>query len=388
MSSHIENIKATIKKVMGLGSASHGLGQPVTRILFIANALIPTLQLSFSKPLAKQIAQGTVLTDLLSEFQIKELVKLRRSKAQVQDWITKRIRDFDPTIIIFCRYSGPHADHVTRMAEKMGIPTVFHVDDDLLNVPVEIGQKKFEFHNSPPRLETVRHLFENVDLVYCSTQALKNRIVSYGFENTFLVGEIYCSGKVLAPAEDRPVKKIGYMGFDHAHDLEMVLPAIVQVLRENSEIGFELFGSIPKPVVLEEFGARITVIPPIPNYEEFLEKFSTLQWDIGICPLAKTDFNAVKANTKWVEYTSVGTAVVASANTIYDGCCADGCGLLAADNDEWVRALDNLIRTPGHRVTQVKKAQQKLINEYSIERLEQQVAKILDVAQRSKKPQT
>ena len=33
--------------------------------------------------------------------------------------------------------------------------------------------------------------------------------------------------------------------------------------------------------------------------------------DIGICPLAPIDFNLMKANTKWVEYSSAGVAVVA-----------------------------------------------------------------------------
>jgi glycosyltransferase involved in cell wall biosynthesis len=247
---------------------------------------------------------------------------------------------------------------------------------------VEIGQKKYEFHNHPLRLDAVRHLLENVNLVYCSTEALKLRFVSYGLRSTFKVGEIYCSGKVLVPAVDRPVKKIGYMGFDHAHDLETVLPALIQVLRRNPEIEFELFGSIPKPAVLEEFGARVNVIPPVPNYEEFLTKFSSLNWDIGICPLAKTDFNAVKANTKWVEYTSVGTAVVASAETIYDTCCSDGCGALATTTEQWVNAIEVLIHDSHKRSMQVVTAQKRLKDEYSVDRLQRQVLDVLDSAVR------
>ncbi|KPY36446.1 MULTISPECIES: glycosyltransferase [Pseudomonas syringae group] len=391
MRSYIEKVKTAISGVFGRDQ-DEVVVEPVhecptepscERILFVANALIPTLQLSFLKPLAPRIEQGTVVTELLSEFQMKEQIDLRLSKAEVQAWIKTRVMQFKPTIMVFCRYSGPHTEYLTKLAGKLSIPTVFHVDDDLLNVPLEIGKKKHEFHNRPPRLEAVRHLLENVNLIYCSTKALEQRFLSYGFKSNFKVGEIYCSGKVLAPSVNRPVKKIGYMGFDHAHDLEMVLPALIQVLRRNPEVEFELFGSIPKPTVLEEFGDRVNVIPPVPIYEEFLEKFSSLNWDVGICPLAKTDFNAVKANTKWVEYTSVGTAVVASADTIYDVCCSDGCGLLATTTEEWISAVEALIHDSQRRSTQVAKAQMRLVADYSIERLERQVLDVLSSARKT-----
>jgi glycosyltransferase involved in cell wall biosynthesis len=381
MSSYIGKLRSALSGALGLAPKRPEPGvrkdRVPERILFVANALIPTLQLSFLKPLSTRIEKGEVVTELLSEFQMKEQIDLKLSKAEVQAWINKRVRQFKPTVMIFCRYSGPHAQYLTQLAGKLGIPTVFHVDDDLLNVPVEIGIKKHEFHNRPPRLETVRHLLENVNVVYCSTEPLKQRFMSYGFTSNFKVGGIYCSGKVLVPAVKRPVKKIGYMGFDHAHDLEMVLPALVQVLRRNPNVEFELFGSIPKPAVLEEFGSRVNVIPPVPNYEEFLERFASLGWDIGICPLVKTDFNAVKANTKWVEYTSVGTAVVASAGTIYDVCCADGCGLLATTQEDWINAIESLISDSHARFVLVEKAQQRLTEEYSIRRLEHQVLEVL-----------
>lgn len=387
MLSYVEKVKTTISvalaRVLGGNQAgTAGRDSAPARVLFVANALIPTLQLSFFKPLASIIDQDGLYTDLLSEQQMKEQFGKRLREAEVEKWINERVAKFKPTVIVFCRYSGPHTAYLTKLARKARIPTVFHVDDDLLNVPVEIGQKKYEFHNHPVRLEAVRHLLENVDLVYCSTEALKQRFVSYGLRSTFKVGEIYCSGKVLVPAVNRPVKKIGYMGFDHAHDLETVLPALIQVLRRNPEIEFELFGSIPKPAVLEEFGARVNVIPPVPNYEEFLTKFSSLNWDVGICPLAKTDFNAVKANTKWVEYTSVGTAVVASADTIYDTCCSDGCGALATTTEQWLSAIEVLIHDSQKRSMQVVAAQKRLKDEYSVDRLQRQVLDVLSSAVR------
>jgi len=388
MRSYMNSFKAAVRislaRTLGLNMSSKTVGtaNSPARVLFVSNAFIPTLQLSFFKPLANLIEQGELAAELLSEQQMREQFGKRLRGAEVEQWINKRIAQFNPTALVFCRYSGPHAQHITKLARRASIPTIFHIDDDLLNVPMEIGQKKYALHNHPLRLETVRYLLQNVDLVYCSTEPLKQRFVSYGLNGNFKVGDIYCSGKVLVPAVDRPVRKIGYMGFDHAHDLETVIPALIQVMRRNPKVEFELFGSIPKPAALEEFGRRVNVIPPVPNYEEFLEKFASLNWDIGICPLAKTDFNAVKANTKWVEYTSVGTAVVATAGTIYDACCADGCGVLANTTNEWVEALETLIADSQSRAKQVATAQQRLQQDYSVERLELQVREVLASAER------
>jgi glycosyltransferase involved in cell wall biosynthesis len=158
------------------------------------------------------------------------------------------------------------------------------------------------------------------------------------------------------------------------------LPAIEKVLRRYPNVEFELFGTIPKPESLNAFGQRVRQIPPVADYARYLETLAELEWDIGICPLAPTPFNAVKANTKWVEYTEVGTAVIASKGTIYDDCCRDDCGLLAHGEEEWVQALENLIQDGARKAALVRNAQRRLQHEYSVSRLRQQVLGMFDLA--------
>ncbi len=353
------------------------------RILFVANGYIPTLQLSFVKPLAPLVEAGKIETEILTEEQIKDNFGPNLRDDDVQPWLDERLKAFKPTIIVFCRYSGPYADYLIGRARENGIPVIFHIDDDLLNIPVELGEAKHAFHNHPARLKTVRHLLEASDLVYCSTASLKARLESLGATAPLTAGGVYASGKVFVEASAKPVTKIGYMGFDHAHDLETVLPALVRFLRKHPHIKFELFGSIPKPAVLDEFGNRIAVVQPVRNYEEFLIHFSKLNWDIGICPLARTPFNIVKANTKWVEYTSMGIATIATYHTVYDDCCADGCGILADTEEEWLEAMERLMNDPILRHEQVRKAQAKLKEKYSIDRLREQVLAFIAEAEKA-----
>jgi hypothetical protein len=123
------------------------------------------------------------------------------------------------------------------------------------------------------------------------------------------------------------------------------------------------------------------MIEPVRNYEEFMAVFAARNWDIGLCPLARTPFNEVKANTKWVEYTSVGAAVLATRGLVYDGCCSEGCGLLL-DDDEWLAALEQLTDDPDARYAMVARAQARVENGYSVEKLREQVLRVFAAARR------
>lgn len=346
------------------------------RAMFVANALIPTLQLSFLKPFMPLREAGQLEWIIATEQELKEQFgsKLRSTAACAA--LIKRFDEFLPDILVFCRYSGPHSAELVAHARARGVPTILHIDDDLLNVPIELGKAKFDMHNHPARLKSVGHLLNHTDLVYASTFPLERRFRHLGVTTPISVGEIYCSGSVLNPAEERPVMRIGYMGFDHAHDFEIVVPAIIRYLDRYPEATFSLFGSIPKPAAFDRFGDRFVLVPPVRDYAEFMTYFASLNWDIGICPLAPTPFNDVKANTKWVEYTSVGAAVIASRDTVYNACSADGCGILAETEQEWFEALEALTQDPRARFEQVRRAQERLLHSYSVPQLRRQVLDI------------
>ena len=348
------------------------------RILFVANAAVPTLQLSFQKPLGAVVGRGELTTELLTEQHIRDELE---SSALGPEALGFLLDGFDPSVIIFCRYSGPGSSPIIEWARRKRVPVIYHIDDDLLAVPPDIGERKFAMHNSPDRTGAVRALLTSADLVYASTEKLRARLVKYYPSLPVVTGRIYCSGSVLQRPKNRPARKVGYMASaDHAHNLEMVMPAIERLLDRNPEIIFELFGSIAIPGALERFGKRISTAPPVADYTQFLTEFAKREWDVGICPLTPIDFNLMKANTKWVEYTSVGAAVVASRSTVYDDCCADRCGILADGVDEWFDALESLVHDDGLRLDMVYRAQAKLVRDYNIGRLREQVFRVIGCA--------
>lgn len=347
------------------------------RILFIANGNVPTLQLSFEKPLAPLVVRGAISAELLTEQQMRGVPGLLESPDIAADWLHRYLDRFGPSMILFCRYSGAAYQPVLDWARREQVPIIYHIDDDLLGVPRDIGERKFSVHNAPARLRAVRELLNAADLVYASTVTLRDRLLAYFPGLPIVAGKIYCSAAVLRTPSASDQCKVGYMASaDHAHNLAMVLPAIERLLETRPRVHFELFGSIGVPAALERFGDRIVKSPPIAAYDQFLEKFAQRSWDIGICPLTPIEFNRMKANTKWVEYTSAGVAVVASRGTVYDQSCAGGCGVLANSDEEWFSALDLLVDNVEERIAIVERAQAKLRREFNVSLLRRQILEI------------
>jgi glycosyltransferase involved in cell wall biosynthesis len=363
------------------------------QLVYVANSILPTLQLSFMKPLADLVEAGSIEAHTLTEEELrfKFAYGIRGPKifdhcntAIAGAYIDRKLTAISPDLIVFCRYSGPQATLIRLWAKQRNIPVIYHIDDDLLQIPPVLGAIKFRFHNEAMRVKTVRYLLDNVDLVYCSTPKLLKRFENLGVRSKMVSGEVYCTGDIITVAELRPVTTIGYMGQrDHAHNLEITVPVLTKFLRTNPQINFELFGSIAKPDALNEFGNRIIVVPPVTNYNEFLTEFAKRRWDIGICPLEHVPFNMVKANTKWVEYTMVGAAVVATKDTVYDACGGGGCACLVEGESEWLAALQNLVENPRERFEQVRRAQAKIEQEYSVESLRKQIINVFDMATNS-----
>ncbi|MBN8291132.1 hypothetical protein JI664_04055 [Rhodobacter sp. NTK016B] len=351
------------------------------RLLFVANALIPTLQLSFLKPLKPLFDAGEIEPLMLTGDDLKDKFGKHSTSAEGRAWFIQQIAEAKPDLIVCCRYSAAHAGAVLEYGRKNDVPVIFHVDDDLLNIPREIGEKKWIMHNNPARIQTVTTLLNKADLRYCSTRKLKDRFRQLNFFGPAVAGQIYCASTVMRPAERGPVRKVGYMGFDHAHDFEIALPALVRYLHRNPEVTFELFGSIPLPDQLRPFGDRVVEVAPVRDYAAFLQTLADRKWDIGICPLAQTAFNEVKANTKWVEYTACGMATIASRGLVYDECAAGGRGRLIGD-DAWEEALQELTDNPDERYATALRAQQHLETVYSSERLKEQVLDVFDTAAR------
>jgi len=338
------------------------------RLLFVADDDSPELQRSFYKPLAPPIARGEVATRSLTEQDLREAAAESStiSRQQIEQYLDR----YGPSVIVFCGYTGPDQRPILEWARREQVPVIIHVsqlapDDD------------------PGRVRAQTMLLKAADLVYASTDKLKRRLLERLPELCVIAGQISCASTVLRRPRQADICTIGYISdVDDRHDVNLIVPAIEEVLERNPQARFEMFGPVPMPVSLARFGDRVITNDPIGNYDEFLDALSKREWDIGVCPMAPTDSNLTKANSKWVEMSAVGAAVVASRGTVYDESCADGCGVLAGTADEWTFALDQLVNNVDERLATIDRAQVRLERQYNITRLRNQVLEIIAEAHR------
>ena len=289
-----------------------------------------------------------------------------------------------PDLLVLSRYTSERGSEWIALARHAGIPVVFHIDDDLLAVPSSLGEAKYSAYNRPERLAALRRNMDESDLVYASTAELASRLKNHGIQSPIVAGDVYCSvsaedvGALIGPAT-APV--IGYMGTSgHSADLAMILPAICEVLEAVPHLQFEVFGTIEMPSELARFGRQVRHLPSVPDYADFIPHLRSLGWWIGVAPLVDDPFNRCKADTKWVEYSLAGMAVVASDMPVYQRACSGGAGRLAGVGSAWKDALLDLLFRPQTRLRMVQTAQRKLRESYTHEILRGQVMKIFGMA--------
>lgn len=337
---------------------------PLQRLLVVSDVTAATQRISFAQPLGAALGTGLMFQNSgLSPVEIKQ-----------------RLTSAAPDLLILSRLTMIEGSDWLAAARAAEVPVIYHIDDDLLDVPLSLGREKYDNYNAPGRRTALLETIQGSDLVYASTPTLAARLAEHGITAAIVAGQVYCSvdpEDVARPRAPSDVPVMGYMGTaGHAADLAEVLPAIEELLLAVPDLNFELFGGLEIPTQLWRFGDRVRTIAPEGDYAAFLAKMQRLGWWVGLAPLQDTGFNRCKADTKWVEYSLAGVATVAADLPVYHRACAEGAGLLATDHRGWVEAVKALVHDADRRRQQVSAAQAKLATAYTHDALRHQVIDI------------
>jgi len=293
--------------------------------------------------------------------------------------------EFNPHIIVMTRYGHKSGISILDYFQQNGIPVIYHIDDDLLELPMSLGKEICQRHGADDVVETRKYLLKNSDLIYASTQYLADLLQSRFPEQKIMYG-IYAPymGADITHIDCRKKNKvtvIGYMGSKgHQQDLELVVPALDDLLEENIDLEFEVFGTIKIPERLLRFGKRVRSYPVKKSYIDFLSTLAGLEWDIGLAPLVNNPFNLCKAPTKYIEYTACAIPVIASNVPVYSKIIPEGGGFLTTD-DNWRRSILQLLSNQSLRKDTVKTAQGYCSEVFSMQILQGQLMNIFSTVQ-------
>lgn len=139
------------------------------------------------------------------------------------------------------------------------------------------------------------------------------------------------------------VIRIGYFSgsITHNDDIEMILPALVEIMRKYRNVELHFAGELTVPEALKPYQDRLKARPFVP-WEKLPALIASV--DINIAPLTDTVFNAAKSENKWVEAALVKVPTAASRVGAFAQMIQNGeTGFLCSDTDEWTDALSTLI---------------------------------------------
>jgi len=351
-------------------------GAQTDRLLVFADAFGPSQSIAFVQGLAMARSRGELAVRIFAE------AALTDSPSDLAARVELEFERFRPSRVVVSRLAEPHLwSAVRNSARRQGVPIVFHIDDDLFDLPVILGIDRYRIGRHPRRLHTLHDILNEADLVLAATPALATRMGS-------LVGHgrIACMpiGSAATPPSRRPPSStgerltLGYMGSaSHNHDLELIAPAVNRILKEYPQVDVTLFGSIGKQPAARQIKARLQIQPGVfGDYAAFRKRLAELRFDIGLAPLRDIPFNRVKTATKWVEYAEAGIPVLASDVEPYRP-MADAGALLAVRPGQWEAGLRELIESPQLRQGLVRSSDNLLERSFGWDRLEAGLLKIL-----------
>jgi hypothetical protein len=122
-----------------------------------------TYFISFDIPMRQMHAAGEVNFAAISQ--------KKAGLAGAEGWMTWA-KLHKPRTVVLTRYGQPDGIEIIRHFKHLGVPVIYHIDDDLLEIPESLGSEIGARQGVPEVIEARRMMMEQCDLIYTSTAYL------------------------------------------------------------------------------------------------------------------------------------------------------------------------------------------------------------------------
>jgi glycosyltransferase involved in cell wall biosynthesis len=212
---------------------------------------------------------------------------------------------------------------------------VYETDDDMLHPDSWSGLAHlFDTRTQ----ETFRACIRAAHMVTVSTDTLADVIRTINPNVTVLPNFVHGDMLYLErPHADHLT--VGWAGgMSHLGDWVDVAEPVGDILDKYPNLDMHFVGIDYSPLFGQRF-CRYT-----PWHHDVWDYYQTIDFDIGLCPLADTPFNRSKSHIKALEFMALGIPVVASDTPAYRDLVDDGVnGYLCRTDDDWRDRLTDLL---------------------------------------------
>ncbi|POZ62636.1 glycosyl transferase family 2 [Chromobacterium alticapitis] len=222
-------------------------------------------------------------------------------------------------------------------------------------------------------------LLQHCSLVVASTDAMAEKMLNYT-KKAIAFPDLIARDRLVDPMPRGEKVTIGISGdFFQESDWEIVSSALMRIGELYGDaVRIVLLGDIPPGFVKPKNCLQVSVSK---RYGDYLVDMAKLSIDIALAPLGGGDFNAFKSDAKWLEYSVIGAATIASDVLTYRWLKEKGLATLVDDTEAgWVDGVCKLIDNPELRSGQANSARQYVLNNRLLEnRLGELLEKYLEL---------
>lgn len=298
-------------------------GLKVTNVLLIYEAFIPSVRLCAYEQLKYLSDKG------LLQFEHATAGKISGKQCAKAD------------IVMFVRSSTMLELALVKKLKKKKKFIVYILDDDLLNIGQElISTKYFEM----PRVQKrIRKILELSDVLMSPSLRILHKYGRTTSPRPVLIEEP-CKIIPNNTRERNNKTKIGFAGSsDHNNELDNMLHNVLNriYLEYKDIVDVEFIGAKPKIVDILGFKHY----PYTDDYDSYQKLLIDLNWDIGLAPLADTEFNKCKHYNKYIEYAAIGCVGIYSNIEPYTRIIKNNVNGYLCNNteEEWLNTLKLII---------------------------------------------
>ncbi|MGE4157836.1 MAG: glycosyltransferase, partial [Planctomycetota bacterium] len=276
-------------------------------------------------------------------------------------------------------------NEVFRQLLTRGIPMVFDIDDDFLNVPDD----HIHAHQLLKIRPNVMKLLSISDCVTVTTEELQALYAPH-------CQRVEIIRNTLNPAlwtnprrwtQGGPLV-VGYAGSaTHEGDLKMVEQVLMDFLdAHKGAVELHLWGCATD---------RLQAHPHVRfresykgDYHDYARAVQTEPMDIALAPLESLPFNRAKSALKWKEYAVGSIPSIVSRIPAYERVVEEGVtGFICDTPTQWRETLERLVADPALRRKVGEEARRRMTAEYSLEKAVQRWEEVLgSVVRREPKP--
>jgi glycosyltransferase involved in cell wall biosynthesis len=215
--------------------------------------------------------------------------------------------------------------------------------------PMEHGGRYLDIETNIRRRDLFRASFRNADMVSTTTDILREKLSAIN-PNTVVLPNLVDFEQYPIVEHVKKRIRIGWQGgASHYEDLHMVAGAVKKILKKHDNVDFVFWGDLRMYGLFREIPIERIECHQWVKQIVYPYKLACMNIDIGLCPIINNEFNRNKSAIKWMEYSVVKAATIASDMPPYSPVISNGNTGLLVKEDGWFDAMDMLVQDKNKR---------------------------------------